>query len=535
MIIRDAQLPMLTGVAITATNWGINYRLDYMIQPLITKMKNIQLYCIPLLICLGCSSDNESRTQSELKVQQVNNKITLKSNIKRDAAVKEIFLSYMDEFGAGIDLYGNLSIKDLSATIVSDVPVFIKDVSPSSSEYVLLKGDEITIGLKQKEDRVLLFKTNDSVRNNELNFLVALKEGSKDFPSTKMIRDSIKVPDFKFQDQRVKDIFMLLKRMSGLSKKSALFGYDYYTTLFNDNLSFLNNYEKGHPIRPALATLFKQYISYDYYTKIIILTLSKSKNGETIPPVLNDKMQELSSTFNEDKLSYMPAYRSAAFAYAQYLSFLKNGKVDNVHSLFETIDSDFKGKTKEYLLFKVVDTYVSLTNKVDTGFLNKYYAAETYKPYIAEIKARNEANAEISIAATELEDISGKKINLKQLIAENKDKVLYIDFWASWCLPCVREMPYSEKLKEVFKMKAIRFVYFSFDEKKSDWLNSNAVNHDSNSFLVKGNFKSLLAKQLKVKSIPRYIIINKKGEIINSNAKRPSDPDLVTELNRLIL
>ena len=56
-------------------------------------------------------------------------------------------------------------------------------------------------------------------------------------------------------------------------------------------------------------------------------------------------------------------------------------------------------------------------------------------------------------------DINGKSISMNDL----KGKYIYIDVWATWCGPCIREIPASKKMEKLYRDKNIEFVYISID------------------------------------------------------------------------
>jgi thiol-disulfide isomerase/thioredoxin len=132
----------------------------------------------------------------------------------------------------------------------------------------------------------------------------------------------------------------------------------------------------------------------------------------------------------------------------------------------------------------------------------------------------------------ELIDKEGKKITFETIVNQNRGKVLYIDFWASWCAPCLAEMPVSKNLREEYRDKDIVFIYLSLDDKKDNWLSAlkkAGLDNVSNSFLIMNRQTSPLIKELKINSIPRYLIYDKNGKLIHSDAPRPSS-DLTKEL-----
>lgn len=57
----------------------------------------------------------------------------------------------------------------------------------------------------------------------------------------------------------------------------------------------------------------------------------------------------------------------------------------------------------------------------------------------------------------------------KPATEKHKGKVIYVDFWSSWCVPCREEMVPSAKLRELYKGKDVAFVYLAYKDTKSSW------------------------------------------------------------------
>ena len=129
----------------------------------------------------------------------------------------------------------------------------------------------------------------------------------------------------------------------------------------------------------------------------------------------------------------------------------------------------------------------------------------------------------------QLLDVKGNIVNLLDIC--NTD-IVYIDIWATYCAPCCREIPYIAQLQEKYASnRRIKFVSISLDKNIKTW----------NAFLQKqGNtweqFVVPFAKQrefldtLAINGIPRFLILGRSGKVIQMNAAKPSNPDVMNQI-----
>ena len=130
----------------------------------------------------------------------------------------------------------------------------------------------------------------------------------------------------------------------------------------------------------------------------------------------------------------------------------------------------------------------------------------------------------------EYENTEGKIITQEDL----KGKITYIDLWATWCGPCIREIPYFDTLQEAFKDKEIAFVSICQNDTKERWLKAIETKNLKGLQLYANGDGGQFYKDYQVTGIPRYIILDADGKIIDSDAKRPSDKRLTNELEALL-
>lgn len=119
------------------------------------------------------------------------------------------------------------------------------------------------------------------------------------------------------------------------------------------------------------------------------------------------------------------------------------------------------------------------------------------------------------------------------IINNFKGDVLYIDFWAPWCGPCMFEMPYSKKIQNIFENKDVRFIYLANRCTEESWKTTIYDKQISGEhFLLTDNQFKVLSNQFNFSGIPHYLLVDKTGNIISNEAPRPSND---IELKRRIL
>ncbi len=134
--------------------------------------------------------------------------------------------------------------------------------------------------------------------------------------------------------------------------------------------------------------------------------------------------------------------------------------------------------------------------------------------------------ADVDTTSNEVVHMSDLKDNyhsLQDVIASHKGKLVYMDIWASWCGPCKAEMPASHKLQDKYKDKDVEFIYVSIDRNNKAWESATQqFQLTENSYLARNYPKAKLFQTNNVSSIPRYMLFDKNGRLVDSNASRPS-------------
>ncbi len=173
---------------------------------------------------------------------------------------------------------------------------------------------------------------------------------------------------------------------------------------------------------------------------------------------------------------------------AAYLAYLYRGPFyENAKSLYDALSDKGKNSLSGKLLAREMDNMLSLAN--------------------------GQPAPDFCIKSTENKDIC---------LNDLKDKILVIDFWASWCGPCRNELKHLKELYKKYKNNGVEFVSISMDDSKDKW--EKALEEEKipwiNLWDSVGFKKSKLKELYGFKQIPFIMVIDKDGNIADKKLRR---------------
>ncbi len=387
-------------------------------------------------------------------------------------------------------------------TLKKEVEVLVKK---GDKVRINLKGDEIQITIINRATPSYEFKIDELLYLKNLNPTTLIKRYLNPLHFIS-IQDAIKFPNKKntVKTQAFKEIPIYVKsaiRIIDSLQTSGLISditADFNRNKF-DNLCLSLNILESH-------------ISLDSARKLI----EERKNSIiTYPDRYNYKLSErIADKFFVEKAKEMKFNDSVNRDYCEIYDELTKTNL-------------FEARYKNHLLERELDRIIHSFSK---SIGKKYYDLfmNTTTDTLLHKSVRNKHFSLFEVVDNQLELLSQdeKKYSFTNIASQNK--LTYIDYWASWCGPCRAEMPHSKRLEEKYAGKGINFIYISTDQDLTAWkIATNQIGlSESKSYLLLEGDNSTLSKKYKISSIPRYMIMDSKGQFINQDAPRPSDPKI---------
>ena len=129
------------------------------------------------------------------------------------------------------------------------------------------------------------------------------------------------------------------------------------------------------------------------------------------------------------------------------------------------------------------------------------------------------------------------------ILEKHHGKVIYFDFWARWCPPCLAEMEPLKQLRSKYSTKDLVIYSICVSEPKEEWeecLNEYSLKNRgieciyASDYFGKENLQKI-RKQWKIDRMPYYLFINRKGQIVDfGTTARPSNPQFVSRIEEAV-
>lgn len=229
---------------------------------------------------------------------------------------------------------------------------------------------------------------------------------------------------------------------------------------------------------------------------------------------------------NDSSSLNLKSYREFLDAYYYYQLKLFEINKDTIQSMLQYRYSNLpliftSEKVKNFMAFDIARTNIVSNGVKDVdeidSLMNVYCSHSPFRQFIVNQFAKWN-HLRKGMIANDFTFIStnGDSVKLSQF----KGKFIYIDVWASWCKPCMEEVPALQKLQEKYSNKNIVFLSISVDQDKLYW--SKFVNEKRlNGIQLFAGRSDMLYNYYLITGIPRFILIDDKGRFVESTAPSP--------------
>ena len=412
----------------------------------------------------------------------------------------------------------NNTVKELNILEDGQFRDTLYDLSPGyyrisldkeSSTLFLKPGTEISVNLDYNLfDETLKFEGTGSAENNYL---------SATYLNNEKLGDTLTYKYFGSLDEE-----NFIKKVSDLKE---------------NQLTFLSNQEG---LSEEFKKLEESNILYTWANRMQNYEAQKKYVSGDTDFRVSDNFKSFNDqlSLNNNELANLTSYRDYLHNYysAQIVSDEDLAK-DYSLNYIKLIADEVKGESlKNSLLYADAKYGITYTSDVQPYF-DVFMTASTNEEHKKDIKEKYDKLIKVSKGQPSptfenYENYDGSTTSLNDL----RGKYVYVDVWATWCGPCKREIPYLKEITEQFKDKDITFVSMSIDNPKDHdkWQEMVAQENLKGVQIFAPNaWESDFVQDYSILGIPRFILIDKDGMIVNSNAPRPSSEELSVLLKSL--
>lgn len=296
--------------------------------------------------------------------------------------------------------------------------------------------------------------------------------------------------------------------------------------------------------------LAEQRAHIDYIRRSIFIHIAKQlSRKEKLPEDWQRELTEvINSSVNGD---YLRSYRGIGFfvndlAMMQFTN-LENGDLKEIKDyasfLFDRYRKFFTGDNLQYMQAQLIyeDEFQGSKTPSIPQLYETYRAEFPNSPFLNVLEPGVKENLRFQNSRITDKDYhiltcDSTITSLEDAVKPFKGKVVYIDVWATWCGPCLKEFQYLPALKEKAHNMDVVYLYISIDrpEERKKWEKTIAYHQLKGYHLLVNEKlgKSLyteLGNERQILSIPCFVIIDKTGKIVIRHAAAPSEPEKVIE------
>ena len=219
---------------------------------------------------------------------------------------------------------------------------------------------------------------------------------------------------------------------------------------------------------------------------------------------------------------------------------MMNGLIENDFKRRDGIWAEYLGSTFIYNSLSqdgLTKPEISLYSKLIKEKFTENYIRQLLLSVCNKARLKNEDHNNLSIPTnaklSQYDTKTGEEI-FDRILKDNKEKVIYIDIWATWCSPCIKLFKHSNRMHEMLKNKDVEFVYLCCRSNEKNWKNIIKTHQLTGThILLNQKQNDDLRKKLLINALPQFILVDSNGKIINKHAPKPDTEEILIEINKL--
>lgn len=310
-------------------------------------------------------------------------------------------------------------------------------------------------------------------------------------------------------------------KLSEKLKQSNIDSVLYYRSLLSAHKQeTLNNYNALHKLSDNYYNWLASKYVYEQYERTLVENIKKrdSLDDATISKLIQKGITDEYAALNTPEYNDLVDFYITDLFNRQHNS---NGTLPERFA-FASDNSALTGSTKDVYLSRFMAWLIKTPDSVYAPLFKAYdqiVQNKTMKQDV--INRRNDYINPPKLASSTID--TNRASSITGILKKYNGKIVYIDFWASWCIPCRAEMPNAAALKQKLKGKDIVFVYFGYNDKEPAWLKARSqLEIEGEHYLLDEKMVKEAEELFGINGIPHYAIVNRSGKIISRRADRPS-------------